>query len=116
MTQRIAIATADRATVADHLTHAAVFLVFDVADGAIAARSERTRDAGCGEHKTFVQMLEGCNAVICGGIGQGAYDSLKASGIEPVITVGTPAVEETISQYLAGSLATTNERVCLCHH
>jgi predicted Fe-Mo cluster-binding NifX family protein len=59
-------------------------------------------------------MLSGCQAVICGGIGQGAADALEANGIEPVVTAGKHSVDEAIALYLAGSLTTTHERICLC--
>jgi hypothetical protein len=64
---RIAIATSDGVSVCDHL-----------------ARS--------GNHAAFVSMLNGCDAVICGGIGEGAAVSTE------------------------GRLATSDERVCLCSH
>lgn len=60
-------------------------------------------------------MLEGCDAVICGGIGQGAADSLAKAGIRPVVAAGKHSVDEAVSLFLAGRLATTSERVCLCH-
>ncbi len=113
---RIAIATADGVSLSDHLARSAAFVVLDVEDGRIVSRTVRTRDAGpCGNHKSFVEMLEGCNAVICGGIGQGAYDSLRAHGINSVVAAGKHSIEEAAEQYLAGTLAVTSEFVCLCH-
>lgn len=60
-------------------------------------------------------MLEGCAAVLCGGIGQGAADSLAAHGIEPVVTLGRHSIDEAVTLYLNGQLVTTTGRVCLCH-
>jgi predicted Fe-Mo cluster-binding NifX family protein len=60
-------------------------------------------------------MLAGCGAVLCGGIGQGAADSLQAHGIEPVVLAARHTVDEAIAQYLEGKLITTDARVCLCH-
>ncbi len=85
-------------------------------DGRVVSKSVRERFNGkCGNHATFVELLEGCGAVICGGIGQGAFDSLKAAGIEPVVAAGKHTAEEAAALYLAGKLATTDARVCLCH-
>src|ERR1035438_1181765 len=68
----------------DHLAKSAAFVVLGVDDGRIVSRTIRNRDDGpCGNHKSFVEMLEGCDAVICGGIGQGAFDALSACGIKP---------------------------------
>jgi hypothetical protein len=64
---RIAIATAEGVSVCDHL-----------------ARS--------GNHAAFVSMLNGCDAVICGGIGE-APRSIDGRAV-----------------------ATWDERVCLCRH
>ncbi len=113
---QIAIGTTDGISVCEHLARSSAFFVFTVEDGRIISKSLRERFNGaCGNHATFVDLLEGCNAVICGGIGQGAFDSLKAAGIEPVVAAGKHSAEEAASLYLAGTLATTDARVCLCH-
>ncbi|MGD0500306.1 MAG: NifB/NifX family molybdenum-iron cluster-binding protein [Bryobacteraceae bacterium] len=116
MISRIAIATADGASVCDHLARSVAFVVLEMEDGRIVSRSVRSRDSGpCGNHKSFVEMLEGCQAVICGGIGQGAFDSLTAHGIQPVVAAGACSIEDAASRHLAGTLAATGERACLCH-
>ena len=112
---KLAIATSDGVSVCDHLARSSAFVVLDVENGRVVAKSlrERGRD-GCGNHATFVEMLQGCHAVLCGGIGTGAYDALVAHGIQPVVAAGTHSTEEAAALYLAGKLATTTERVCLC--
>jgi predicted Fe-Mo cluster-binding NifX family protein len=113
---RVAIATTDGVSLSPHLARSAAFVVFDVEDGQITSRSVRTRESDtCGNHKSFVEMVEGCGAVICGGIGQGAFDSLRMAGIEPVVAAGPHSIEETLKHFMAGTLATTSERTCLCH-
>jgi predicted Fe-Mo cluster-binding NifX family protein len=112
----IAIGTTDGTAVCDHLARSAAFIVFEVQDGRAVSKSVRDRRQGaCGNHASFVEMLAGCGAVLCGGIGQGAADSLQAHGIEPVVLAARHTVDEAITQYLEGKLITTNERVCLCH-
>lgn len=112
---RIAVATADRTTVCDHLARSVAFHVLEIDDGRIVASTvrERSNDA-CGNHATFVEMLEGCNAVVCGGIGQGAWDSLTMHGIMPVVAAGKHSIDDAVNLYLAGKLPTTTERTCLC--
>jgi len=113
---RIAIATADGVSLGDHLARASAFVVLDVENGCVVSRNVRRRDdPACGNHKSFVEMLDGCSAVICGGIGQGAFDALRANGISPVVAAGKHSVEEAAAQYLAGTLAVSGDRVCLCH-
>lgn len=113
---RIAAATSDGVSVCDHLARSVSFLVFQVGDGKVTSRTVRNRLTNtCGHHATFVELLNGCDAVLCGGIGQGAADSLMAHGIQPLVITSKMAVEDAIGAYLAGTLATSTERVCLCH-
>ena len=115
---RIAIATADGVSVCDHLARSAAFVVVEVNSGVPGTRATRARGTeACGNHATFVEMLAGCDAVICGGIGQGAAVSLAAHGIRPLVSpaaAGTP-IDDALQAWIAGRLATSDERVCLCH-
>ncbi len=113
---QLAIGTADGISVCDHLARSTSFQVFHVEDGRIAQIATRARAAdGCGNHKTFVELLEGCVAVICGGIGEGAVKSLRAHGIEPLVLAEPATIEDALSAFTGGTLRTTGERVCLCH-
>jgi predicted Fe-Mo cluster-binding NifX family protein len=113
---RVAIATTDGISVCEHLARSTAFLILEIQDGAITSGTFRSRpNDTCGNHASFVDMLSGANAVICGGIGQGAADALNAHGIEPLVVAGAHSIDEAVNQLLAGSLTTTAERVCLCH-
>jgi predicted Fe-Mo cluster-binding NifX family protein len=109
---RVAIATADGVSVADHLARSAAFLVVDLETGARETR-QRAADA-CGNHRSFVDLAAGCGAVICGGVGQGAVNALAAHGINCLVLAGPMAIEDAFHAHAAGTLATTDERVCLC--
>jgi len=112
---RIAIATTDGVSVCDHLSRSASFLVFEIEEGRIVSRTARTRGTdACGNHKSFVELLAGCRAVICGGIGAGAANALAAHGVGSVVLADRMSVDAAIAGYLAGTLVTTEERVCLC--
>jgi predicted Fe-Mo cluster-binding NifX family protein len=112
---RIAIATTDGVSVCDHLARSASFLVCEIEDGGVISRTVRTRGTdACGNHRSFVDLLAGCRAVICGGIGAGAANALAAHGVESVVLGDGMTVEAAIAGYLAGTLVTTEERVCLC--
>jgi predicted Fe-Mo cluster-binding NifX family protein len=116
---RIAIATADGVSVCDHLARSAAFAVVEVNSGVPGKRTTRVRGTeACGNHATFVEMLAGCDAVICGGIGQGAAVSLAAHGIRTLVSpssVGSP-IDDVVRAWIEGRLATSEERVCLCSH
>jgi predicted Fe-Mo cluster-binding NifX family protein len=115
----IAIATTDGVSVCDHLARSAAFVVVEVNSGVPGARTTRVRGTeACGNHATFVEMLAGCDAVICGGIGQGAAVSLAAHGIRALVApaaAGTP-IDDALRAWIEGRLATSDERVCLCSH
>ena len=112
---RIAIATTDGISVCDHLARSSSFLILEIQDGAITSGTFRSRPTDtCGNHAGFVEMLSGANAVICGGIGQGAADILAANGIEPLVIEGPHSIDQAVNQFLAGELALSGERVCLC--
>jgi predicted Fe-Mo cluster-binding NifX family protein len=114
---RFAIATADGVSVCDHLARSGAFVIVEVEEGRETARSIRRRNTdACGNHRTFVQLVEGCGAVICGGIGEGAASALQANGVATVVLAERTTIEAAIAGYLAGTLATTDARVCLCSH
>jgi|SRR5690349_14204606 predicted Fe-Mo cluster-binding NifX family protein len=111
----LGIATTDGVSVCDHLARTASVIIFRIENGVAVSRSVSSREAGaCGNHSSFLELLEGCRAVICGGIGQGAVNALAANGIEPVVLAAPLSVDAALAGYLAGNLATTQERVCLC--
>lgn len=116
---RIAIATADGVSVCDHLARSAAFVVVEVTAGVPSARVTRARGTeACGNHATFVEMLAGCDAVICGGIGEGAAVSLAKHGIRALVSpaaAGSP-IDDALQAWMEGRLATSDERVCLCSH
>jgi predicted Fe-Mo cluster-binding NifX family protein len=112
----IAVGTSDGVAVCEHLARSSAFVVLEVRDGQVASRTVRERGTdACGNHRSFVELLEGCSAVLCGGIGQGAADALAAHGIAPVVTAAQHTIEEAVALYLSGQLVTSNGRVCLCH-
>jgi len=113
---RLAVGTADNSTVCEHLARSAAFVVLEIVDGKISSRSVRDRGTGaCGNHKSFVELLEGCEAVLCGGIGEGAARSLISSGIRPVVAVEKHSIDEAVTLFLEGKLSTSDDFICLCH-
>jgi len=114
-TTHLGIATADGISVCAHLARCSAIVILRIENGKVISRSARSRASGpCGNHGSFIDLLDGCQAVICGGIGQGAVNSLAANGIEPIVVAEPLSIEDAAAGYLAGSLVTTNKRVCLC--
>jgi predicted Fe-Mo cluster-binding NifX family protein len=113
---RLAIATTDGISVSDHLAHSTAFLILEIDNGAIVSGTFRSRPTeACGNHGGFVEMVDGAQAVMCGGVGQGAVDALAAHGVETLVLEGPHSIDEAVNGFLAGSLKLSGERVCLCH-
>lgn len=115
MSTSFAIATADGVSVCDHLAHSAGAVIFNVENGIVVSKSLRSRSSGaCGNHGSFFDMVAGCDAVICGGIGEGAAVALSAHGIRSLVLAAPQSVDDAAAAYLAGTLVTTDKRTCLC--
>ncbi len=113
---RLAIATSDGTTVAGHLARAASFLVMEIEEGRVTSSARRDRGTDeCGSHKTFTELLAGCQAVICGGISEAAENLLAAHGTRSIVLALPMGTGQALEGYLAGTLETTSARVCLCH-
>jgi predicted Fe-Mo cluster-binding NifX family protein len=58
----------------------------------------------------MVETIADCQVLIAGGMGWGAYESLKSRGIEPVVT-DVENIEEAVRLYLEGKLPNLMERL-----
>ena len=123
---RVAVVTDDGKTVSSHFGRATHFLVATVEDGKIIGRELREkvghgrfanephdaepsgRPHGMGPHAQarHGQMLEpiaDCEALLCGGMGYGAYENVKQRGIRPVVT-DIPDVDQAVLAYAEGRI------------
>jgi predicted Fe-Mo cluster-binding NifX family protein len=60
------------------------------------------------KHVSMAEAIGDCTAVICGGMGMGAYQSMERLGITPIVTEKSD-IEETLQAYLDGSLKDQTE-------
>ena len=118
---RIAVPTNDGASISEHFGRSAAFLIFEIENGQIKSRELKTNGAkhshaqgACDHHSAeskphshagILAALDGCEVVICAGMGQRAAEALKGCGTQIVVTAPASA-EETVTAYLAGRLAT----------
>jgi predicted Fe-Mo cluster-binding NifX family protein len=124
---KIAAITEDGITISQHFGRAPYYLVATVEDGKIVGQEKRNKvghqhfaggdhsEAGhCGEkhgydaasqsrHAMMAQSISDCQVLLAGGMGWGAYDSLKNSGIGVVIT-DVENIDEAIKLYSQGKL------------
>jgi predicted Fe-Mo cluster-binding NifX family protein len=129
---KIAAITEDGNTISQHFGRAPLYLVFTVEDGKIISKETRDKaghhtfaahhsDVAPGErhgygagaqsrHASMMEDIADCQVLIAGGMGWGAYESLKGGNIQPIVTdVGN--IEEAVKLYLEGELPNLMERL-----
>ena len=130
---KIAAITEDGSTVSQHFGRAPYYLVVTVEDGKVVSKEKRDKaghhtfpagqhpdtapgerhgyDAGAqSRHATMAQSIDDCKVLLAGGMGWGAYESLKSRGIETVVT-DVEDIEEAVKIYLDGKLPNLMERL-----
>jgi predicted Fe-Mo cluster-binding NifX family protein len=122
---KIAVITDDGKTISQHFGRALQYAVLTIENGEIVQRELRAKlghqhfaneshDHGPGQRHGFdpasqsrhVQMSEAiadCEALLCRGMGTGAYESMKARGIRPIVT-DVEAIDEAALAFSRGEL------------
>lgn len=130
---KIAVITEDEVTISQHFGRAPWYLVFSVESGQITGKEKRAKmghshfvgqesghtahdgphgyDAPAQKrHASMAEAISDCQVLIAGGMGMGAYDSMKSYKIEPIVTDVTN-IEEAVKFYLQGKLPNLMERL-----
>jgi predicted Fe-Mo cluster-binding NifX family protein len=128
---KIGIATDDGRTVSMHFGRAAGYAVLTVDDGAVVARELRPKFSPHGtaaaerevsghahgtgpeadsRHDQMAAAIADCEAVICGGMGMGAYQRMASNGIRPIVT-DIRDVDEAALACAAGTIVDHSERL-----
>jgi predicted Fe-Mo cluster-binding NifX family protein len=132
---KIAAVTEDGATISQHFGRAPYYQVVTVEGGKILSREKRSKaghhtagspdcheDHSChdekhgmdaasqAKHTGMLANILDSQVLIAGGMGYGAYESLKNSGIEPIIT-DVESIDEAIKLYLNGKLPNLMEKL-----
>jgi predicted Fe-Mo cluster-binding NifX family protein len=130
---KVAAISDDRITVSQHFGRAPYYIVLTVEDGKIVSKEQRDKaghhtfasghhpetapgerhgyDIGAqSRHATMAQTIDDCQALIVGGMGWGAYESLKSYGIEAIVT-DIKNIEEAVKLYIEGKLPNLMERL-----
>ena len=123
---KIAVITDDGQTISQHFGRARYYQVVTVENGQIVDRELRDKlghvnfadqphaeeqpgqphGMDAASHNKHLQMSEAitdCEALLCRGMGMGAYESMKARGIRPVVT-DIAAIDDAVMAYVAGSI------------
>jgi len=129
---KIAFITDDGKTISRHFGRARYYLVVEVKDGEVQNREMREKlghfqfatqehheenhedghnqseghGMDAGSHRKHSQMAEAisdCEAIICGGMGMGAYRSMQTFNIKPIVT-DKLNIDDALKDYLDGQL------------
>lgn len=123
---KIAIITDDGQGISRHFGRAQHYLVATVEDGEIVDRELRDKlghhnfsnephalhnpgqphgfdSQAHNKHLRMAESISDCEAIICGGMGAGAYHSMVERGIKPVVTDLT-SIDEAVMAYVRGTI------------
>jgi len=130
---KIAVITDDGTKVSQHFGRAPYYIVFTVENGKIIQKERRNKaghhsfgthkeehpsaeqrhgydSAAQARHETMANTISDCQVLIAGGMGWGAYESLKSRGIEVIVTDVTDT-DEAVKKYTEGNLINKMERL-----
>jgi predicted Fe-Mo cluster-binding NifX family protein len=123
---KIAAITDDGKTISQHFGRASHYLVATVENGQIISRELREKlghsqfasephateipgqphgmdPASHDKHILMAQAILDCKALLCRGMGMGAYESMKVAGIQPVVTE-IVTIDEAVLAYFNGKI------------
>jgi predicted Fe-Mo cluster-binding NifX family protein len=131
---KIAVISDDGTTISQHFGMASLYVVATVENGKVTGKETRNKvghqHMGSGPHHhgtapgerhgydvnsqnihgQMAQSIDDCQVLIAGGMGWGAYDSLKSRGIETIIT-DVRSIDEAMNTYLKGELPNLMEKL-----
>lgn len=130
---KIAVITDDGKTISQHFGRALYYLVVTVENGQIVSREMRDKlghahfangpheedkpgqphgfgPAAQNRHVQMAQAIADCQALLCGGMGRGAYESMRARGIRPIVT-DIASIDEAVQAYAAGRIVDQTDRL-----
>jgi predicted Fe-Mo cluster-binding NifX family protein len=129
---KIAAISDDGVNISQHFGRAPLYVVLSVADGKVVGRETRPKsghhtfaaaehpmapgerhgyDADSqSKHASMAETIADCQVLLAGGMGWGAYESLKSYNIEPIVT-DIENIDEAVQLYLAGRLHNLMDRL-----
>ena len=130
---KIAAVSDDRMTISQHFGRAAYYVVVTVQNNQTVAREQREKmghaqfggethaeendprghgfdPASQSRHTRMASAIDDCQVLLARGMGAGAYDSMQAAGIRPIVT-DIPSIDDAVKAYLAGTLVDHTERL-----
>jgi predicted Fe-Mo cluster-binding NifX family protein len=130
---KIAAISEDGINVSQHFGRAPYYIVLTVEDGKVVSKEKRDKaghhtfaahaeerlapgekhgfDTGAQvRHASMMNNIADCQVLLAGGMGWGAYESLRSRGIETIVT-DVESIEDAVKLYLKGKLSNLMERL-----
>jgi predicted Fe-Mo cluster-binding NifX family protein len=130
---KIAVITDDGKTISQHFGRAPYYLVVTIENGQIVNREMRDKlshvhfanepheeakpgqphgfdPAAQNRHGQMAEAIADCQALLCGGMGRGAYESMRTRGIKPVVTE-IASIDEAAQAYVEGRIVDRTDRL-----
>lgn len=133
-TMKVAAITDDGKTISQHFGRAHYYLVLTIEDGKVVSREMRekighghfsqTHEEGSHEsshggghggdaeshskHVSMAEAISDCKVILCGGMGMGAYESMRLLKITPVVT-DVLDIDSAVRAFLEGKLVDHTE-------
>jgi transcriptional regulator with XRE-family HTH domain/predicted Fe-Mo cluster-binding NifX family protein len=126
LTMKIAIITDDGKSISQHFGRAPYYLVLTIEEGKVVHQEMRDKmghnqfsaahhqaepdGAGHGldsashnKHVSMAETIADCKALLCGGMGMGAYESMRRLNIQPVVT-NLRDIDAAVQAFIEGKL------------
>jgi predicted Fe-Mo cluster-binding NifX family protein len=130
---KIAVITEDGKTISQHFGRAPYYQVVTIENGQIVNRELRdklghahfaqephapdphpgphgTDPASQSRHVRMAEAIADCEALLCGGMGMGAYQSMQERGIRPVVT-DLQTIDEAVMAFVEGRIVDQVDRL-----
>ena len=130
---KIAVVSDDKSSISQHFGKAKYYVIYQIENSKVLNREIRTKlvhhngvgrsgfraehecDHGYGKgahirHRGMIEIISDCQAMIAGGMGWGAYESLKNQDIDTVIT-DVKDMDKAVELYLTGKLTNLMQRL-----
>ena len=120
---KIAVVSDDGRTISQHFGMAVYYVIYDIKEGRIVGRETKPKAAHDREgtahshghhdpsiHNSMLSNAGDCEAIIARGMGWGAYEAIRQSGVRPYITDLVNA-DDAVDAYIEGTLVDHFERL-----
>ncbi len=130
---KIAFATDDGQTISAHFGRASHYMVVTIEQGQPVQREMRDKlshthfanephetheaeqphgfdPASQDRHNRMIEAIQDCEAMLCKGMGRGAYESLSAANIRPILT-DISNIDQALTTFIKGEIVDHTEKL-----